>query len=71
MSGDNWYFLNGSIVFQAPHTASWLHANFGSRSTFHLPYQDPNPFLNHQIDLAEAYEEIGEKVIILIDDGHF
>jgi hypothetical protein len=38
---------------------------------YHLPYQHPNPFRNHQIDLAEAYEEIGDEVIKLIDDGHF
>jgi hypothetical protein len=63
MPGDNWYFLIGKIVLQAPHTASWLFANLDRDGTFHLPYQDPNPFRNHEIDLAEAYEEIGEEVI--------
>jgi hypothetical protein len=62
--------LIGSIVFPVPHTENWLHVHLGN-GTFHLPYQDPNPFRNHQIELAEGYEEIGSEVIILFDDGHF
>jgi hypothetical protein len=66
----NWYYLHGYIIFAAPHTASWLHANLGN-GTYELPHEDPNPFRNREIDLAETFEEIGEEVIILVDDGHF
>jgi hypothetical protein len=66
----NWYYLYGSIVFQTPHTENWLHANLGN-GTYKLPREDPNPFRNREVDLAEDYEEIGWEVIMLIDEKHF
>jgi hypothetical protein len=70
--GDNYYFLIGCVVFENPHTASWLRANLGS-GYYHILTQNEelNQYRNHQMDLSEGYEEIGSEVIIVIDDGHF
>jgi hypothetical protein len=69
-STSNHFYLSGSIVFQTPHTANWLHANLGN-GDYELPNEDPNTYRHNQIDLAEEYQEGGNIVIILIDDGHF
>jgi hypothetical protein len=69
--GGDWWYLCGSIVFPVPHNENWLHANVDRDSSFYLPHHNPNPYRNHEIGLAEAYEGIGHEVIILIDDGPF
>jgi hypothetical protein len=70
--GDNYYFLIGCVVFPVPHTASWLRANLGG-GYYHVltKNEELNHYRNHQMDLAEGYEEIGQEFIILIDDGYF
>jgi hypothetical protein len=68
---DNYYFLSGYIAFQVPHTASWLHANFGNvgRGIYSLQYEEPNQFRDREMDLVEEFSGMGYEVIILIDDG--
>jgi hypothetical protein len=68
--GDNYYFLIRCVVFQVPHTASWLRANLGG-GYYHLLNEELNHYRNHQMDFAEGYEEICSEVIIVIDNGYF